>query len=36
MIRYALGCAEGHTFDSWFRDSDAYDRQRKRGLVACP
>ena len=36
MIRYALGCAEGHAFDSWFPDSDAYDRQRKRGLVACP
>ena len=36
MIRYALGCAEGHTFDSWFPDSDAFDRQRKRGLVACP
>ena len=36
MIKYALGCAEGHTFDSWFPDSDAFDRQRKRGLVACP
>lgn len=36
MIRYALGCAEGHRFDSWFPDSDAYDTQRKRGLVACP
>lgn len=36
MIRYALGCAEGHTFESWFPDSDAFDRQRKRGLVACP
>ena len=36
MIRYALGCAEGHTFDSWFPDSDAFDSQSKRGLVACP
>ena len=36
MIKYALGCAEGHTFDSWFPDSDAFDRLRKRGLVACP
>jgi len=36
MIRYALGCAEGHTFDSWFPDSEAFERQRKRGLVACP
>jgi hypothetical protein len=36
MIKYALGCAEGHKFDSWFPDSAAYDTQRKRGLVACP
>ncbi len=36
MIKYALGCAEGHRFDSWFPDSDAYEKQRKRGLVACP
>jgi hypothetical protein len=36
MIKYALGCAEGHRFDSWFPDSDAFEKQRKRGLVACP
>jgi len=36
MIRYALGCAEGHSFDSWFPDSAAYETQRKRGLIACP
>ena len=36
MIKYALGCAEGHAFESWFPDSTAYEKQRKRGLVACP
>jgi hypothetical protein len=36
MIKYALACAEGHGFDSWFPDSAAYDKQRKRGFVACP
>ncbi len=36
MIKYALGCAEGHAFDSWFPDSGAYEKQRKRGFVACP
>src|SRR6202020_2499142 len=36
MIKYALGCAEGHAFERWFPDSAAYDKQRKRGLVACP
>ena len=36
MIKYALGCAEGHAFESWFPDSVAYEKQRKRGFVACP
>jgi hypothetical protein len=36
MIKYALGCADGHAFDSWFPDSAAYEKQRKRGFVVCP
>jgi hypothetical protein len=36
MIRYALVCAKGHSFESWFQNSAAYDRQAKRALVACP
>ena len=36
MIKYALACAEGHGFESWFPDSAGYDKQRKRGFVACP
>jgi hypothetical protein len=36
MIRYALACQSGHTFESWFASSAAYDRQVKRGLVSCP
>ncbi|MFK8249980.1 DUF1178 family protein [Ancylobacter terrae] len=36
MIRYTLNCAKGHDFESWFRDSAAYDAQRARKLVACP
>jgi len=36
MIRYALVCAKGHSFESWFPNSAAYDKQAKRGLVACP
>lgn len=36
MIRYALRCARDHAFDSWFRDSEAYDTQRAGGFVACP
>jgi hypothetical protein len=36
MIRYALACDKGHTFESWFANSATYDRQVKRGLVSCP
>jgi hypothetical protein len=35
MIKYALSCAEGHSFESWFPDSAAYEKQHKRGFVAC-
>jgi hypothetical protein len=36
MIHYALICAKGHEFDSWFQDSATFDKQAKRGLVTCP
>ena len=36
MIRYALACDNGHTFESWFQSSAAYDKQARRGLVSCP
>jgi len=36
MIRYTLVCNRGHAFESWFANSSAYDKQAKRGLVACP
>ncbi|HZP79951.1 MAG TPA: DUF1178 family protein [Pseudolabrys sp.] len=36
MIRYALVCEQQHTFESWFQNSAAYDKQAKRGLVTCP
>jgi hypothetical protein len=36
MIRYALACERGHSFESWFQNSAAYDKQAKRGLVTCP
>jgi hypothetical protein len=36
MIRYTLACAKGHSFETWFQNSAAYDKQSKRGLVACP
>lgn len=36
MIRYALACGNGHDFESWFGDSEAFETQRARGLVECP
>ena len=36
MIRYALACDQGHEFESWFPSAAAYEKQARRGLVACP
>ena len=36
MIKYSLVCDNAHAFDSWFPNSDAFDKQAKRGLVECP
>jgi hypothetical protein len=36
MIRYALACDKGHTFESWFQSSAAYDKQIKAALITCP
>jgi len=36
MIKYSLQCESDHAFESWFADSASFERQVKRGLVACP
>ena len=36
MIHYQLRCAQGHSFESWFQSSSAYETQEKRKLVSCP
>ncbi|MFH3480440.1 DUF1178 family protein [Xanthobacter variabilis] len=36
MILYALQCAAGHRFESWFPSSSSYENQRARQLVSCP
>ncbi|MDO8973804.1 MAG: DUF1178 family protein [Reyranella sp.] len=35
MILYRLRCADGHEFDSWFKDSKTYERQEKKSLIGC-
>jgi hypothetical protein len=36
MIRYNLRCSQAHEFDSWFKDSAAYDKMAGARLVECP
>ena len=35
MIQYALKCADGHEFDSWFQSAAAFDKLVGAGLVSC-
>ena len=35
MIRYDLTCHNGHDFDGWFSNSEAYDIQNASNLVTC-
>ena len=35
MISYTLKCAEGHSFDSWFKSADAFETLQAQGLVSC-
>jgi hypothetical protein len=36
MIVYDLQCQNGHTFEGWFKDRNAFEKQCKEGLVVCP
>jgi hypothetical protein len=36
MIRYTLRCAEGHSFDSWFKSGESYEALAASGHVQCP
>jgi hypothetical protein len=36
MIRFSLICSDDHAFDGWFASNDAFETQKKRGLVDCP
>jgi len=36
MIVFDIVCSNSHTFEAWFPDSKAFDRQRRKKAVACP
>lgn len=35
MIRYALSCADDHSFESWFQSAEAFDRLLGAGMISC-
>jgi hypothetical protein len=36
VIRYSLGCDNGHEFEGWFSESADFDRQVASGFLTCP
>lgn len=36
MIVFDLKCGDGHVFEAWFANSEAFIDQQQRGLLACP
>lgn len=36
MIVYQVKCSNDHEFEGWFRNSAAFEQQRKRGHIDCP
>jgi hypothetical protein len=36
VIAYTLACDSGHEFESWFSSGATFEKQEKRGLIACP
>ncbi|GAA3869192.1 DUF1178 family protein [Celeribacter arenosi] len=36
MIRYALKCPDGHSFESWFASTKAFDGLAAAGQLSCP
>ncbi len=35
MIKYNLKCQNGHEFESWFSNSDEFDKLNKKNLLEC-
>ena len=36
MIAFDLQCSNGHAFEGWFEDGNAYDEQNRKELISCP
>ena len=35
MIQYSLKCDRDHTFDSWFKSADAFEKLHENRLLSC-
>ena len=35
MIKYTLNCDNGHHFESWFSDSESFEKLKKKGHLEC-
>ena len=35
MIKYNLSCQNGHEFESWFSNSDEFEKLNKKKLLEC-
>jgi hypothetical protein len=36
VIIYDLRCRDGHQFEGWFKDREAFEKQKADRLIACP
>ncbi len=36
MIAFDLRCFNGHIFEGWFEDNQAFEGQKKKNLISCP
>lgn len=36
MIVFDLQCGNGHAFEGWFKDGQAYQEQQEQSLISCP
>ena len=36
MIVFDIQCSNDHVFESWFADSESYEKQAGKGIVECP
>lgn len=36
MIAFDLICANGHTFEGWFKNGDSFEEQKSLGGINCP